>query len=591
MRYSCAGLLGLALIACESDPSSPLDELEESSESTNTIIFRDVAAAVGLTFEHFLGATGEFYYPEIAGAGVALFDYDNDGDLDVYLLQGTLLGGDKQLSDTLYPPPQDHWPGNRLFRNELAGSGELRFTDVSERAGVAHQGYGMGAAVGDIDGDGDLDLYVTNFGSNVLYRNDGDGTFTDITTSSRTDDDRWTTSAAFIDYDRDGDVDLFLTNYLNFTLTDNRRCFTPSGRREYCGPLSFEPVPDRLFRNDGVNKFTDVTLAAGMGATFGSGLGVTAADFNDDGWQDIYVANDQRDNQLWINQRNGTFKDMALIAGAAVNVDGKAEASMGVTAGDIDGDGDEDLFMTHLATETNTLYLNDGSGNFVDATDRLNLGYNSFPFTGFGSEWFDYDNDGDLDLFVANGAVSMEASLVGKYSYPYQQTNQLFRNGGNLRFSDVSDRAGPAMGLLEVSRGAAFGDIDNDGDIDIVVSNNNGPVRLMLNEVGHRNHWLMVRLQGTESNRDGMGARVAVIRAGERPVWRRAHTDGSYLSANDIRVHFGLGKDTGLDGVAVRWPSGRTEIWRDCQADTEMTLVEGTGQPWDLTPEAGSPRS
>ena len=542
-------------------------------------LLTEVAAASGLGFVHFNGATGEYYQPEIFGPGLALLDYDGDGDLDLYFLQGAMMESDKSPDDSLFPPPASHWPGDRLFRNDLDTSGKLRFTDVTEQAGLGSTGYGQGAAVGDYDNDGDPDIYVTNFGSNILYRNNGDGTFSDVTAAAGVDDPNWSTSTAFTDYDRDGDLDLFIANYVQFTVRANKRCAGADGKPDYCAPQAYAASRDRLFRNDGNGRFTDVTAAAGLDVAFGPGLGVTCADFNGDGWQDIYVANDGEDNQLWINRQDGSFENTALMAGVAINAYGKPEASMGVTAGDFDNDGDEDLFMTHLDRETNTLYLNDGMGNFLDATDRYKLGRTSLPYTGFGAEWFDLDNDGNLDLFVANGAVKIEETLRGQ-PFPYQEINQLIRNDGKGTFVDITPDAGPALALQEVSRGAAFGDIDNDGDIDIAVANNNGPARLLLNEAATGNHWLSIRLQGTGSNRDGAGARVAVLREGKPPLWRRAHTDGSYLSANDQRVHFGLGDDAAIDSVVVRWPNGNHETWQDIGADRFVTLVEGSGMPW-----------
>ena len=541
-------------------------------------VFREVAAATGLEFEHFIGSTGEYYFPETAAAGVGVFDYDGDGDLDVYLLQGHLLDRSKSLREAEFPPPKRHWPGNRLFRNELIPEGSLSFTDVTEETGVGHEGYGMGVTVGDYDNDGDPDLYVTNFGSNVLYRNERGAFFSDVTAAAGVDDERWSASSSFVDYDLDGDLDLFVTNYVDFTVAGARPCTGPTGERDYCGPTTYEPVPDRLFRNEGDGTFTDVSEAAGLNAAFGSGLGVIAADFDDDGWPDIYVANDLRANQLWLNRGDGTFEDISLMSGTAVNADGRAEASMGVTVGDFDQDGDEDLFMTHLDDETNTLYLNQGRGLFVDATNQFNLAVPSLGATGFGTQWFDFDNDVDLDLFIANGAVKSEEALRGA-PYPFQEHNQLIRNDGESGFRDVSAESGPAMELFEVSRGAAFGDIDNDGDIDIVVSNCNGPARLMLNEVGNRRNWLSVELEGTESNRDGIGARVAVLRNPDQPLWRRARTDGSYMSANDIRVHFGLGEAETVDGVVVHWPSGRRELWREISVNRFVRLREGSGEP------------
>lgn len=525
-----------------------------------------------------MGATGELYFVEIASTGVALIDYDLDGDLDVYLMQGHLLGEGKTLEDSLFPPPVKHWPGNRLFRNEITPTGDLLFTDVTDSAGIGHDGYGTGTAVGDYDNDGDPDLYITNFGSNVLYRNDGDGRFSDVTGQANVDDDRWSTSAAFVDYDHDGDLDLYVVSYVDFKLTENKVCRSSLGQPNYCGPMSYKPVADKLFRNDGNGRFSDVTVQAGLKTAFGAGLGVVCSDLNADGWIDIYVANDGHPNQFWVNQGDGTFVDDSFMSGSAVNAMGKAEAGMGVAAGDMDNDGDDDLFMTHLIRETNTLYINDGKGNFFDTTNNTGLGHASIAYTGFGSDWFDYDNDGDLDIFVANGAVSKEKSLLGS-PFPYQQKNLLFRNEGHAQFVDVSAESGPAMDLFEVSRGAAFGDIDNDGDVDIVVTNLNGPARLMLNQVGNGNNWVSVRLIGTKSNRDGYGARVILYREALPTIYRRAHTDGSYLSAGDHRVHFGLSNSENIDAIEVHWPSGLVERWQDLKTNQFLTLTEGTGTP------------
>ena len=571
-RWGLFILLGLAS-SCDAPPRDGADATSDSG----VVVFREAAAETGLGFQHFLGSTGEFYFPEVAAAGVGLFDYDNDGDLDVYFLQGSMLDADKSLAEAAFPPPEEHWPDNRLFRNELVPDGVLRFTDVTDDAGVGNEGYGMGATVGDYDNDGDPDLYVTNFGSNVLYRNDGDGRFTDVTATARVDDGRWSASASFVDYDLDGDLDLFVTNYVDFTVSGARPCADPIGQRDYCGPQTYEALPDRLYRNEGDGTFSDVTEAAGIDAAYGSGLGVIAADFNSDGWPDIYVANDLRANQLWLNQRDGTFRDVALISGTAVNADGQVEASMGVAISDFDEDGDEDLFMTHLTAETNTLYLNDGNATFVDATVRFNLAGSSKPMTGFGTNWFDFSNNGYLDLFISNGAVKRLASLQGT-PYPFQQKNQLLRNEGGKVFSDISQTSGPAMQLMDVSRGAACGDIDNDGDVDVVVSNANGPARLMINKIGNRLNWLLVRLEGTRANRDGIGARVTVLHAGGRLIWRRAHTDGSYLSANDIRVHFGLGKMERIDGIQVDWPGGDSEVWSAVAINSFVRLKQGTGR-------------
>ena len=474
-------------------------------------LFRDAAAELGLKFQHFTGATGQLFMPEIMGAGGALFDYDGDGDLDVYLLQGTLLDKTKQPKDTLFPAPTIHWPGHRLFRNELVPTGRLGFADVTQQAGVGHGGYGMGVAVGDYDNDGDLDLYVTHFGPNLLYRNNGNGTFADVTREAGVDDPRWSASAAFLDYDRDGDLDLFVTNYVDFTLKGNKKCYAPTGEPDYCTPAAYRPVPDRLFRNEGNGKFTDATQMTGISAADGPGLGVVCADFNSDGWLDVYVANDGAANLLWINKGNGTFEETALMSGAAYSLDGVARAGMGVAAGDFDNDGDEDVLVTNLAKEGSTLYRNQ-RGSFNDFSVESGLGGATFPVTGFGVGWFDYDNDGKLDLFAANGAVTIEEALRGT-RYPFQQRNQLFHNSNERKpLVDVSAAAGPAFQQLSVGRGAAFGDVDNDGDVDVLVSNNNGPVRLLLNEAAGNNQWLQVRLHGNGDNRQGLGARVALLR-------------------------------------------------------------------------------
>ena len=540
-------------------------------------IFREVAQEVGLDFHHFIGATGEYFFPEITGSGVGLFDYDGDGDLDVYFLQGTMLDKTKQMSQSLFPFPGQEPACNRLFRNELNEKGELRFSDVTGEAGAGHEGYGMGIAVGDYDNDGHLDFYVTNYGPNVLYRNDGDGTFTDVTREAGVDDSRFSASSAFLDYDSDGDLDLYVANYLSFTAKGNRKC--GGAGRDYCSPSVYQPLPDRLFRNEGDGKFTDVSEEAGLGTALGHGLGVIAGDFNFDDRLDIYVANDGTPNQLWVNQGDGTFEDLGLISGVAYNLDGLAEAGMGVTAADFDGDGDEDLFVTHNRQETNTLYLNGGQGGFSDATDRFRLANPNVASTGFGTLWFDYDNDGLLDLFVANGDVALDDRQQDS-AYPYAQKNQLFRNDGTGRYQEIGpDLAGPGLDLVEVSRGAAFGDIDNDGDIDIVIANNNGPARLLLNRIGSRNHWLGVRLQGEKSLNAGIyQARVGVIREGRKPLWRRCRTDGSFLSANDGRVFFGLGPSADLKEVVVYWLDGHCEMWNEVGADQFVTLRRNSGR-------------
>ncbi len=543
--------------------------------------FREVSQETGLHFDYFVGATGEMYIIEVMGAGVALLDYDNDGDLDIFLPQGSVLTPGKTLADSLFPLREGQTLGNKLFRNEIVPTGELRFTDVTRQAGLEYEGYGMGAAAGDYDNDGDVDLYVTNFGPNILYENNGDGTFTDVTAKAGVGDPRWGTSAAFFDYDHDGDLDLMVANYVDFTFQGNKTCYTPGGEIDYCTPLVYNGAVDKLWRNDGNGKWTDVSVSSGIASKYGPGLGITTSDVNGDGLIDIYVANDTTANLLWINQGDGTFVETGLEAGVAYSADGMPQAGMGTSFGDFDADGDDDLIVLNLRAEGCALYINEGDGFFSDATLRFGLGHVTYKFTGFGVDWFDYDSDGWLDLFMANGAVTIIEELQAQGDpYPFDQQNLLIRNlGEGTRFENVTEKAGPAFQMAEVSRGAAFGDIDNDGDIDIVFQNNNGLTRILLNEVGNRRNWLMVKLEGTKSNRQGIGARVGLVREGKPTLWRRAHTDSSYCSSNDPRVHFGLGEDTSVDAIIVKWPSGLVERWDNPPVNQQITLKEGTGKP------------
>ena len=544
-------------------------------------LFRDAAQESGLRFVHFTGSTGEYYMPEIMGAGGALFDYDGDGDLDVLLLQGTMLDESKTPAQARFPPAPGQPLGARLFRNDRVrgpdGRYRLHFTDVTEKAGLHFTGYGMGVAVGDYDNDGHPDVYITAFGPNALYHNNGDGTFTDVTRSAGVDDARWSTSATFFDYDGDGNLDLFVANYLDFTIAGNKTCFDSVGARDFCSPSRYRPVPGRLFRNDGGGRFTDVTESSGIAKAFGPGLGVVAADFDGDGRLDLYVANDGTANLLWLNRGHGTFEEQGLLSGTAFNAEGLPQGSMGIAAADFDGDGDEDIYVTNLPREGSTLYVNQGQGRFQDLTDAWGLRAPSLPFTGFGTGWIDYDNDGRLDLLVVNGAVNIVEGQRGQ-PYPFRQPKQLYHNDGRPPMRLVApEEAGPEIALPEVGRAAAFGDVDDDGGIDVLVTNNNGPARLLLNQAP-RGHWLQVRLRGVQDNADGLGAWVGVVRAGVPTLWRRAHTDGSYLAAGDPRVHFGLGSSTAYQSVVVRWPSGRRETWTNAGADRTITLRQGTGK-------------
>jgi enediyne biosynthesis protein E4 len=535
--------------------------------------FTDAAPAAGLNFTHVNGMSGKLYYPEIMAPGVALFDYDNDGDLDVYVTQGQMLGA-----------PAVGNKGDRLFRNDTVtnpdGTRTLHFTDVTEQSHIDLQTYGMGVAVGDFNNDGYQDLYRTGLSGAVLLRNNGDGTFTDVTKAAGVGDPGgWGVSATFFDYDRDGWLDLFVGNYLIYSIAGDIQCQSVTGRRDYCPPNSYRAQPSHLYHNRGNGTFEDVTSKAFVNGAYGPALGASTADFNNDGWIDLYVANDGQPNQLWINQHDGTFKDTAFLAGAAVSGTGQAEASMGVDAGDFDNDGDEDIFITNWLDQMNVLYVNDGTGNFEDRRATSGLGPPSLAKTGFGAGWFDYDRDGWLDLFVANGSVAtIEALARANDPFPLRMTPQLYRNLGNGRFEDVSSRAGAIFKVADVGRGAAFGDIDNDGDTDIVVGNANGTLRLLLNNVTNNNHWLGLRLVSGQKLRDALGARVEIVRTTGPALWRRARADGSYASANDPRVLVGLGASTEAPRVKVTWPSGRVEEFAAVPIDRYVTLSEGAGK-------------
>lgn len=545
-------------------------------------LFVEAADDIGIDFVHFNGMSGEFYYPEVVGPGVALFDYDNDGDLDIYLVQGNMLDSKKTLADAWFPPTPDKPVTDRLYRNELVvhkdGSRALRFRDVTRESGIVADHYGIGVTTGDIDNDGWVDLYVMNYGPNQLLRNNGNGTFTDITKKAGVNDSRLSVSGAFVDFDQDGFLDLYVVNHVSFSIANHEPCPSHLRPREYCATRMYTPEPDRLYRNRGDGTFEDISAAAGIGRVAYPGLGIITADLNGDGWIDIYVANDGTANQFWVNRRNGAFQDEALLAGVAVNMEGAAEASMGVDAGDFDGDGDEDLFLTHDFEETNTIYVNDGNGWFEDRTLVTGLAAPSKGYTAFGTAWFDYDNDGWLDLFIANGDVRATPERVRAGDlYPLDQPNQLFTNAGNGRFIEVSQQAGAAFARTEVSRGTAFGDVDNDGDVDILIANNSGQARLLLNNVGNRKHWLGLRLINA-ANHDAHAGRVVVQRKNAPALWRRVRTDGSYASANDPRIVIGMADNPTITRVRVYWGSGRTEEWTDLAVGRYLILREGTGK-------------
>ncbi len=566
------------------DPSRVSGAVLDRTSTSAGKIFTDRAHEAGINFVHFNGMCGEHYYHEMMGPGVALFDYDNDGDLDIFLLQGSVLAPGKTMADSWFPPASSGPLRGRLFRNDTSvrpdGTRVLKFTDVTEESGIDARGYGMGVAAGDFNNDGWVDLYITYFGYSQLWRNNGNGTFTDVTQLSGTNVSGWGQSAAWLDFDRDGWLDLFVTNYINFRFEDIKKCLGKNSAPDYCGPLSYDPLPNHLFRNRRDGTFEDVTAKSQIGREFNGALGVACGDFDEDGWIDIYVTNDERPKQLWINQHDGTFKNNAMLAGCAVNSDGESQSSMGVDAGDFNNDGHEDLLVANLIGEYADLYVNDGKGLFDDRSVDSGLARATSPYTSFSIGFLDYDNDGWLDIFFAGGAVTdLEARKLAGDRYPLGQRKLLLRNTRDGRFADVGDVAGEAFALLEVSRGVALGDIDNDGDTDILLANNNGPTRLLINNIGHQKHWLGLRMVGDKANRDMLGTRVAVMRSNGSNLWRHVRADGTFASSNDPRVLFGLGDSPEFSKIRAYWISGRVEEWTGLAADKYTTLREGTGKP------------
>ena len=519
--------------------------------------FHDATQDAGIYFAHVNGANGQKFVIETVGPGGGFFDYDGDGRLDIYLINGAAVPG------TEYATP----PQNALYRNR----GDGTFADATAQAGVGDAGYGMGCAVGDIDNDGDLDLYVTNFGANSLYENRGDGTFVDATARAGVGDERWGASAAFADIDRDGLVDLYVGNYHNFSYSNHRLCAEGgSGLQLYCGPEAFDGVSDVLYRNQGDGTFADITAAAGLASDQGKELGVVFGDVDLDGDPDLYLANDKTLNFLYINDGAGRFAEEGLLAGTAYNEDGDVEAGMGVDMGDYDHDGFPDLFVTNFQWETNTLYKNLGDGSFVDETFLAGLGKGSIPYLSWGTRFVDIDNDGDRDLFIANG--HLESDVEQYEDTTFRQRNQLFLNVGDGRYEEFIP-TDDALALERVSRGAAFGDYDDDGDIDVLVANIAAPPTLMRND-GAAGRWLRLRLAGTGSNRAAIGARGEVYGGGLVQT-DEVRSGASYLSQSDLRLHFGLGDAKVVERVVVYWPSGLVEEYANLGVDLEVVLVEG----------------
>jgi len=513
------------------------------------ITFTDVTKEAGIDFVHVNGASGEKNYIETMGSGACWLDYDGDGDIDLYVVNSSELPGSKVTGVAT----------DVLYRNE----GKGRFADATAAAGLGDHAYGMGCVAGDIDNDGDPDLFVTNFGPDVLYRNDG-GKFVDVTAASGTGDPRWSASAAFGDIDNDADLDLYVTNYIDFTLDNNKYCSERPGLRSYCHPDEYNGVPDALFRNKGNGLFEDVSAAAGIADPVGKGLGVVFTDVNQDGWQDIYVANDKTINFLYVNRGNGTFADVSVSSGTGFSESGLPQAGMGTDAADVNGDGRMDLIVTNLDYETNELYLNNGDLTFTDATFAAGLGEPGYLHVGFGVDFLDFDNDGDKDLLVVNGHILDNVEQF-RDQLTYAQPRSMLANDGNGKFKEVGPSLGKTFVRPAVGRGLAVGDYDDDGDLDFLAVNCNSRAELFRNDGGNDpsrggGNWLMLKLEGTRSNHDGVGARVRVLTKGAdgKEHWQteEARAGSSYLSSNDPRLHFGLGGAMRAEVIEIRWPSG-----------------------------------
>lgn len=527
--------------------------------------FREGARTAEIKFVHQNSATSQKYMMEILTPGIALIDFDSDGWLDIYFVNGARLNDPMPSGQRPNKGESRFW--NRLYRNLSRG----KFEDVTEKAGVQGEGYGMGAAVGDYDNDGDPDLYITNFGKNLLYRNNGDGTFTDVTDVSATGDQSWSSSAAFFDYDNDGWLDLYVVNYLDYDFDKNIWCGEKRpGFRSYCGPTNFAGAPDRLFRNNHDGTFRDVSQSAGISTPEGKGLGIVTGDYDLDGYQDVYVANDSTVNFLYRGGPDHTFEEVALLANVGYSGQGAAQAGMGTDMGDYDGDGLLDIVVTNLAFEGTTLYRNEGGGIFADVSLEAGL-HDSLLLVGFGIRFFDFDNDADLDLLTVNGHIVDNVHLYHD-SLSFRQPKQLYENV-NGRFSNLGERAGLAITMPGVGRGAAFGDLDNDGGVDIVVGNCGGAPEVLMNQAGRGRNWLLVGLVGTRSNRDGVGARLR-LKLGNKTIHRQRQGGGSYLSAHDPRVHFGLGSAEKVDELEVIWPSGTKQVMRDLNLNEVLTITE-----------------
>jgi hypothetical protein len=565
--------IAVAILAAGGLGAAPRQRAPAPASSSPT--FRDVARQAGLDFVHVNGASDEKFLPEIMGPGGLFLDFDNDGWLDVFLVDG----------GSFADPAVARRARHRLYRNRRNGT----FEDVTGDSNIRHRDYGMGACAGDVDNDGLIDLYVTNVGPDILYRNTGRGRFVEVPNAGGASTAMWSTSCAFIDVDRDGDLDLFVTNYVDAARgKKNEFCgfAGPPAIRDYCHPLIYDPLPNVLYRNTGKGTFEDVSHEAGIAPYRGNGLGVAVSDIDDDGWPDVFVANDSTPNFLFHNNKNGSFTEISGLAGVAVASDGKARAGMGTAFGDFAGTGRPGLIVTNHETEMHSVFLNQGGRLFSDHTIRSGVGPATRPYVGFGVVFFDYDNDTRLDIAIVNGHVMANVARFragGKLA----QRKLLLRNSGE-RFVDATKEAGPGFALEMVGRGLASGDVDNDGDLDLLVTNNGERVNLLLNDGGNAANALLVQAIGTKSNRSGIGARLALT-TGQRRQVREIQSGSSYLTQNDLRAHFGLGQADRAERLEIRWPDGSTEVVDNLPANHVVSVRQGKGIV-DRVPLAGRGR-
>jgi enediyne biosynthesis protein E4 len=529
--------------------------------------FVDVTSAAAIKFKH-ISAPEKKYIVESMSGGVALFDYDNDGWLDIYFTNSLTVDSAGNVKSSR----------SALYHNDRDGT----FTDVTEKSGLGYPGWAMGVACGDYDADGWVDVYVTCLGPNHLYHNNGDGTFTDVTQKAGVDDPRWSAGAAFGDYDNDGDLDLFVTNYVDFHLKDlpefgKGKFCQYRGVPVQCGPRGLPGAGDSLFRNNGDGTFTDVSKSAGVSDPDGRfGMSALWSDLDSDGWLDLYVANDSGPNFLYKNNRDGTFKEIGLLSGSAVSEDGSEQGSMGLAFGDYNHDGLLDIFVTNFSDEYNTLYRQEKGMSFMDVAFASKLAQISFPYVGWATDFLDFDNDGWIDLMVMNGHVYPQVDKIS-VGTSYAQRIFLFHNDKNGTFSEVAANSGDALMTRRASRGAAFGDIDNDGDIDVVINNLDGTAVVLRNEGGNQNNWISIKAIGSKKNRDALGAQIKVTAADLVQV-KEIYSGGSYISQNDTKLHYGLGKKTKVDSIEVRWPgAGKVETVRDVPVNQFLVIEEGKG--------------